>query len=532
MIKFLNTKSNETNLGFSLLSKVQTNNLLSLSYNFRLLFSGVSIQNTTNLNKSISKLKDSVLFDLFKNFKSNKSLISKTVSQPIAQRDFNIDSLIIVADRQEKKLIRSSADYRNSKDRLNLTWDKIRNNLKPNETSIEFVKFNYFDKSEEGINQYAAIILRPIDTVPIFVNLCNENQLKEALKQFAYKTSSNTRGNSNKSNAPSSSSSTDLYKLFWQPLEKYLTNTKTIYFAPDGLLHQIAFAAIPYAKDKLLSDKYNLVQVTSTRQVAIKGNSNQALTSIALFGGINYNKQTTDSFNSVVPDPYNYVYQQNRGVDIDSFKYLPNTFKEVNDIKANMDLQSKKVFLYNGANATEASFRKFSTENTSPSIIHFATHGFTLPNASQQKTIGETNVFKVSDNPLLRCGLVMAGGNKGWKGMSSIDEDDGILTGLEISNSSLQNTQLAVLSACETGTGELNGSEGVFGLQRAFKLAGVNYVMAALWQVPDKETAAFMNAFYKNLIGGKTIRQSFLSTQKFMRKKYSPYYWAAFTLVQ
>jgi CHAT domain-containing protein len=88
------------------------------------------------------------------------------------------------------------------------------------------------------------------------------------------------------------------------------------------------------------------------------------------------------------------------------------------------------------------------------------------------------------------------------------------------------------LSACETGQGRIEGSEGVFGLQSTFKLAGVNYIMASLWQVPDKETAEFMETFYSHWLGGKTIRQAFFTTQQIMRKKYAPYYWAGFTLVQ
>jgi CHAT domain-containing protein len=279
----------------------------------------------------------------------------------------------------------------------------------------------------------------------------------------------------------------------------------------------------------LLCDKYNLVQLTSTRQVAIKDSNNLAPASIALFGGINYNKQNIDTTITISADPYSYVYQQNRSAGVDSFAYLPNTLKEVKSIKRNMELKQNKVSLFTNENATEAAFRNLGGAS-SPQVIHFATHGFTLPDTAKQKNVG--NTFKVSDNPLLRSGLVLSGGNKGWQGKSNLDEDDGILTALEITSVSLPNTQLAVLSACETGTGELRGSEGIFGLQRAFKLAGVNYVMASLWQVPDKETAEFMNTFYSNWLAGKTIRKAFNTTQQIMRKKYAPYYWAGFTLMQ
>jgi CHAT domain-containing protein len=369
---------------------------------------------------------------------------------------------------------------------------------------------------------YAAMLIRKKDTVPLFIKLFEENKLQNALKYFAYKAAA-------KYNIYRKNEKEDIYTLLWQPLEPYLKNIKTIYFAPDGLLHDIAFSAIPYKNNLLLCDKYHLVQLTSTRQIAIKEIENIVPVSIALFGGINYNKQNVDTNIAVLADPYSHIYQQNRGAGVDSFAYLPSTLKEVQDIKRRMEARQKSVLYFSGDNATETAFKNLS-HTTSPSVIHFATHGFTIIDTAKSNT--NSNIFKVSDNPLLRSGLVLAGGNKGWQGKADANEDDGILTALEISSAQLQNTQLAVLSACETGTGEFRGSEGIFGLQRAFKLAGVNYIMASLWQVPDKETAEFMNTFYEQWLSGMTIRQSFLSTQKKMRKKYAPYYWAGFTLIQ
>src|SRR5690606_29954594 len=97
-------------------------------------------------------------------------------------------------------------------------------------------------------------------------------------------------------------------------------------------------------------------------------------------------------------------------------------------------------------------------------------------------------------------------------------------------NMFLGNTKLTVMSACETGLGDIQGSEGVYGLQRAFKIAGVEYLIMSLWQVPDKETAEFMKLFYSNLILEHNIQTAFNKAQSTMRKKYAPYYWAAFVL--
>lgn len=121
-----------------------------------------------------------------------------------------------------------------------------------------------------------------------------------------------------------------------------------------------------------------------------------------------------------------------------------------------------------------------------------------------------------------------------WSGELTSKEDDGILTALEVSQLNLFNTELAVLSACETGLGEIVGDEGVYGLKRTFKIAGVKYLIISLWQVPDKETKEFMLLFYEELFkeGGASIYEAFENAQRQMRDKYDPYFWAAFVLVR
>lgn len=516
---------------YSLLIHYNSPRLIQAVYNNRLLLSGISIQNTAGLVKQMTQSSDSASLSSWNSYQASKSILNKTLTLPVSKRVINTDSLSTIVNQLEKDLLRNSAAYRNMKEKLTITWQDIKNKLKPGEAAIEFIRFTYFNKSSRDSNFYIAIVVRVEDTIPVFIQLTEEKVLKEALVHFAYKAASLTRSqNPDHRNTPRESAGNRLYKMLWQPLEPYLTNTDRIYFSPDGLLHQLAFAAIPYEKDKLLCEKYNLVQLTSTRQIAVSQDITQSPSFVALFGGVNYNLQATDSTAPVSADPYSYVYRQNRGANMDSFRFLPNTLKEVTSIKKKMALQKKKIVLFSGKNATEAAFRSISGPS-SPEVIHFATHGFTLPDVASASSAA-TNNFKIADNPLLRCGIVLAGGNKGWKGNSQLNEDDGILTGLEITSVPLPGTRLVVLSACESGLGQLNGSEGVFGLQRAFKIAGADYIMATLWQIPDKETAEFMNTFYTNWLAGKSLRQSFITTQQAMRKKYSPYYWAAFTLVQ
>ncbi|MBL0069270.1 MAG: CHAT domain-containing protein [Chitinophagaceae bacterium] len=132
---------------------------------------------------------------------------------------------------------------------------------------------------------------------------------------------------------------------------------------------------------------------------------------------------------------------------------------------------------------------------------------------------------------MLRSGLILSGGNYAWSGKTPIDgAEDGIATAYEISQLNLSNTELVVLSACETALGDVKGSEGVFGFQRAFKMAGVKKMIVSLGE-PDKETAELMTSFYGYWMKGKLLTWPF-RREADMRKKYAPFYWAAFVLVE
>ena len=132
----------------------------------------------------------------------------------------------------------------------------------------------------------------------------------------------------------------------------------------------------------------------------------------------------------------------------------------------------------------------------------------------------------------MRSGLLFADGNLTWSANTAPKaNEDGILTAQEVSTLDLRKAQIVTLSACETGLGEIKGSEGVYGLQRSFKLAGAKMIIISLWQVPDKETSEFMIYFYKFMMRKKDPKIAFSAAQKEMNKKYAPYFWAAFVLV-
>jgi CHAT domain-containing protein len=291
-----------------------------------------------------------------------------------------------------------------------------------------------------------------------------------------------------------------------------------------------------------MSDTYNLVRLSSTRELVMR-NKNTPHNTATLYGGIQYQMDSTLMFAESEKYPDLAV---NRSLDADTLdrggiKPLPGSKKEVEKIATLLQNNQLQAKLFTATNANEESFKALSGQHQN--ILHIATHGFFWTDSiarrkdyfAQNQSIEDNLNLPTTADPLNRCGLLFAGAQTAWSGHSAElpkGVQDGILTAKEISLLDLRDADLVVLSACETGKGEISG-DGVFGLQRAFKQAGAQTIIMSLWPVNDAATQLLMTEFYKNWITNKqSKREAFRNAQNTVRENFEePVYWAGFIML-
>ena len=505
------------------------------SFDLHLLFKSLSLADTRNMLNRVKNSNDSSLRRLFEEWKTKKLILSHQYSLPAGNRMSDLATLESSAEAIEKELNRRSIAFRDQKEMLRVNTAQVQARLANDEAAIEFVRFRLYRDQWDESAMYGAYVLRKNDEAPVFVPLCTETDLDRVI----------LKGGSSPTNVAKvfyrslirsdrSSLADSLYEITWKPLEKYLSGVKRVSYSPAGKLYGIAFHALPSDSNTFLVDKYLLQQFTSIRNIALRSAEVKAtrIGNLVLFGDATFSMDSSQLVKrrsiSVVSSSMpvkGLVDTKEAG----PWTNLPGTAEEVRQIESIFKGKAMPVRAYTGIEASEENVK--ALDGRSPGTLHIATHGFFLPEGS--RTSGTTDSYSAARDPLLRSGLVFAGGNYSWTGGRSIaGVEDGIATAYELAQLDLGNTELVVLSACETGLGDVKGAEGVFGLQRSFKMAGVKNMIVSLWQVPDKETIELMTAFYSNRLGGKSTRESFNLAQGEMRRKYPPFYWAAFVLVE
>ena len=504
------------------------------SFNSELLIKNLSLRNKKQIKNAIQKSDNRLLKDKYEHFVSNKKQLAKLSEFPLNKRPSIFINLLDETDQLEKDLSKESTSFSNFKKTISVTFDQIKDKLKENEVLVNIVSYKYYKKSATDSIVYSAFILGKDFKYPKFIPLFEEKQLAFLLERNKSQQDS-TRINKQYLEKAISD-------LFLKPLEKELEGISTIYLSPSGIGHQIDFAALLINETQTLGNKYKLHILSSPAEIMeykVEKFDKKSNLELLLYGDIEYDK--TNDIAKVTPD----IIENNETIrelqtlsGIPEFGYLAGSKKEIVTIQAKGTQNGFKTTLLDDRNATEESIKQLDGRS-SPFVLHLATHGYFFADPEQEtpnnfiSETEKTNIYKASDDPMLRSGLVFAGVNKYWsKTVENTSTDDGILTASEISNLDLSACELVILSACETGLGEVKGSEGVFGLQRAFKMAGVKNIIMSLWKVPDAQTAELFDVFYTECFSGKTIHEAFQTAQAKMKAKYSPYYWAGFVLLE
>jgi CHAT domain-containing protein len=332
-------------------------------------------------------------------------------------------------------------------------------------------------------------------------------------------------------------------QLFAKAVEPWLKKfgeNRQIFISPDGEFNRLPFEVLPLNAEHLFIDKYLTVYVTSGRDLIrhqMKSVSKSTEHLVVANPDFDLTAQTQKPTNSRFPAQTGSLLNP----ALIDFHFPLAPLQEAEN-EGRIVAEALGAELLVGEEALETKVKELLKK--SPNVVHLATHGLFLSETDCQEN-NSSNLFSsenfnpglkgaiktewTSENPLLRSCLALAGINAVVKGERvPVEAEDGVLTALDVSGLNLSQTELVVLSACQTGTGDIQNGEGVWGLRRAFELAGVKTLVVSLWQVDDAATAELMESFYEGLTGGLPCAEALHRAKLLLRKSNAPYYWAAF----
>ncbi len=497
MLEQFNVDSDKNNL-FSTLEEYPKGDFDSLALYFSVNYKGILLQISRELKQAFHNVTDQ---DLLKDLLEKRSSYSR-LSLNYEKRTENrasVEKLEKEIDELEKKLIWQNSDF---KDLISdVKVDEVKKNLLENELLIDFVVYRSFIREKTATKLVAVVVeknnIRLVklgdfeDTGSLIQNYRGKIQNKEVAKELPQK----------------------IYERILSPLTRYWQGKKKVYIVPDGVLHLLPFRSLIDEKGQYLVESKNIIILSSSRDL-VKKKTEKSNEFSAIFAYPNYGKGLGKK-----------IVEKKKIW----FSPLKGTLAESKNIQKILRIPTK---VYTQDQATEENISKIN----SPQILHIATHGYFLDAANKSKSKNQgafisERASPISSgrkltNPLVYSGLAFTGAND--------PEKDGVLTALEVLGLNLLGTDLVVLSACETGVGEIRQGEGVYSLQRAFREAGAKSVLATLWKVDDQATQLFMEKFYQRYMRGDSPQKAVRDTQlEFLKsKRYShPFYWSSFVMI-
>lgn len=472
--------------------------LIDLFYTTIVNTKGFLLTNSAKIKNTIFSSGDNALMEDYKQWLQTKEALNMAYQlsreEQITER-VNLDSLKQRSEFLEKQLSQKSALFKESVDEKTFAIADLQKELKPQEAIVEIIQVNEFKNGFTGNQKYFAFVVNAGGLQ--FVELGEGATIEKAVKDFRDKTIHTKPEN-------------EAYALLWKPLEQALSQSKRLFISADGAYHKVSLAALKNAQGVYLADKFDFTLIGNSKDIAdihLSEKTNRKPATAQLFGNPLYGKKG--------------LVQQLDGTEIE--------VQNINKLLKSLKVNTSATF---GAAATELAVKALQ----SPSILHIATHGYFLSDVSKRegnKVLG-VDIKAANDNPLLRSGLLLANCENVYDENYSpvFNAENGVLTAYEAMNLSLENTDLVVLSACETGLGSIKQGEGVYGLQRAFLIAGAKSIIMSLWSVSDDATMELMSLFYSNYAKTGDKNAAFNLAVKQLKTKYKqPFYWSAFVML-
>ncbi|PIX87234.1 MAG: hypothetical protein COZ31_11480 [Nitrospirae bacterium CG_4_10_14_3_um_filter_44_29] len=442
----------------------------------------------------------------------------------------------------EAELSRLSKDFALEKTIGKADVKNISEILPKDSAYIDFARIKFYDFKTNKFDKpkYLAFVLIPQKEPEVkLIEISDAEDTEKHIKTYIQEMNRIKTIGKTPDKAALDKAARAIYDIAIKPLEKYIKGRKQLFISPDGNLNLIPFEALVTPSNKYLMEEYTISYISAGRDIIRFTDTNIAKGDALIIADPDYDMGLVERDKMTKEMKVAKTIRGGLSKDVFniSFDRLPDTKQEADAIEKVLKNKKKlKVKNYQGKNAIEEMI--FSAET--PKILHLATHGYFL-NDEELKGSSETRGITIKlkedfmakdetiniENPMLRSGIVFSGVNASLKA----GRDEGMMSAEKILGLNLKGTDLVVLSACETGVGDVKNGEGVFGLKRAFILSGAKTLVMSLWSVPSAETTELMTDFYTLLADGKpkaeALRQAKLNM---MMKKQNPFYWGAFVM--
>lgn len=515
--KFWNTISGDYEFYNSLIiSRNRNTRYIGELYNNALLTKALLLNSSIKIRQRIMNSNDQELIDMYTKWVEDKELLTAALS--MSQQDLLESGINPVAMGQELELLEKNISLKSelfsqSADSKQVTWENVKSSLGENEVAIEMVRFRVFDHQFTDSVMYALLYVKGDKRSEPKMVLIEDGEELENRYLKTYRNSIKYKIKDKFS-----------YERFWKPIQDEMGALATLYISPDGVYNQINLEAIPTPDGKYVLDNSNIILLSNTKDLFMNKIRTRVIAEeeyAMMFGNPQFYLATKPGS----PLPESGLTRSSAQV----VTPLPGTKREIEELDDLLDRKGWSIDKFMEQKADETNIKKVSN----PRIFHVATHGFFKETPKASALDQEYNETAAYDNPLLKTGLLLSGaGDILNQTQFNYNVDNGILTAYEAMNLNLDQTDLVVLSACETGLGEVQAGEGVYGLQRAFLVAGARTIVMSLFKVSDEATQQLMVKFYRNWIETGNKRQSFIDAKKEIRNEYrDPIYWGPFVMI-